>query len=179
MISFSLQQLFASIIRFIPRLILAAAIFVIFIILIRLISKIIKRFAATRHLPPDISLLLVQITQVSLYTFGGLSALATLGIDVWAIIAGLGLVGFAVGFALKDLLSNFLSGLFILIYSPFERGDKITVSTNSGEVIEINMRYTVLQAENAKILVPNSVLFSTPVSVEKNASASEPAGQQR
>jgi small-conductance mechanosensitive channel len=91
--------------------------------------------------------------------------MGTLGVNVGAMIAGLGLVGFALGFALKDLLSNFLAGLLILIYNPFVRGDRITVSGNEGQVIEINLRYTVLQEQDKRALIPNSILFSNPVIV--------------
>jgi small-conductance mechanosensitive channel len=89
-------------------------------------------------------------------------------------VAGLGLVGFALGFALKDLLSNFLSGLLILIYNPFVRGDTINVTGNEGKVVEINLRYTVLQGEEKRILIPNATLFSNPVIVVRKSEESLP-----
>jgi small conductance mechanosensitive channel len=152
-----------------PKLISALLIFLFFIFLARLLRGAVKRFGITRRLSADLINLIVQITETSLLLFGAVSALGTLGINVAAMIAGLGLVGFALGFALKDLLSNFLSGLLILVYNPFVRGDQINLGVNEGEVIEINMRYTVLKNGSKRILIPNSNLFSQAVVVEPRA----------
>lgn len=165
MMNIDFEQVYTTVLLFLPRLGLAIVIFIAFWILTRLLRGTVQRFGRTRRLSQDIVNLMVQITEVSLLSFGIISALATLGIDVWAMIAGLGLVGFALGFAIKDLLSNFLAGLLILIYNPFVRGDTISVTGNEGSVIEINLRYTVLQGENMRILIPNSTLFSNPVTV--------------
>jgi small-conductance mechanosensitive channel len=85
--------------------------------------------------------------------------------DVSALVAGLGLTGFALGFACRDILSNLLAGTLILIYRPFQRNDRIAVLGFEGIVIEIGLRYTALQAEDKKILIPNSNLFTNPVTV--------------
>jgi len=98
---------------------------------------------------------------------GLISGLGTMGIDVSALIAGLGLTGFALGFALRDAVSNLIAGVLILLYQPFGYGDKITVSGNSGRVIDINFRYTVLEADGSTVVhVPNSTMFSNSVTVE-------------
>jgi small-conductance mechanosensitive channel len=89
--------------------------------------------------------LLGSSIRVAILIFGGVTALGNMGMNISALVAGLGLTGFAVGFALKDALSNILSGALILIYQPFICGDYIIVSGCEGKVIEINLRYTVLQ----------------------------------
>lgn len=165
-------QVYTTVLLFLPRLGLAIIIFIAFWLTARLLRGTVQRFGRTRRLSQDIVNLMVQITEVGLLSFGIVSALATMGIDVWAMIAGLGLVGFALGFALKDLLSNFLAGFLILIYNPFVRGDWIAVTGNEGRVVEINLRYTVLQGEDRRILIPNATLFSNPVTVVRKT---EPA----
>ncbi len=101
-----------------------------------------------------------------LIVIGLISGLGTMGIDVTALVAGLGLTGFALGFALRDAVSNLIAGLMILLYQPFGHGDKITVGGNSGTVIVVNFRYTVLRADGGTIVhVPNSTMFSNPVAV--------------
>ena len=70
---------------------------------------------------------------------GFITALGTMGIDVSAIVAGLGLTGFAFGFAFKDMLSNFISGIMIFIYEPFKLGDTIEVDGKTGKVVDINL----------------------------------------
>ena len=96
-----------------------------------------------------------------------LTALGTVGINVSALVAGLGLTGFAVGFAFKDTLSNILSGVLILLYRPFIIGDKIKIADFEGEVISIDLRYTTLNAETGRVLIPNSKCFTDPVTVLK------------
>ena len=87
-------------------------------------------------------------------------------------IAGLGLTGFALGFALRDAVSNLIAGALILLYQPFGYGDKITVGGSSGTVVRINFRYTVLEAVGGTIiLVPNSSMFSNSVKVESGPGA--------
>jgi len=97
--------------------------------------------------------------------FGFVTALGTLGINVSALVAGLGLTGFALGFALKDTISNLLSGVLILLYRPFEIGNRIRISGYEGIVISIDLRYTELDSEGDKVLIPNSKLFTDPVTV--------------
>ena len=99
--------------------------------------------------------------------------LGTIGIDVMGLIASLGLVGFAVGFALKDAISNALAGVLLLVYDPFKRGDVIAVAGKQGTVVEIDMRYTTLDAAEQRILVPNSQLLNNVVVVEKDGATSE------
>jgi small-conductance mechanosensitive channel len=163
----TLQEVWTAVILFLPRLGIAVLILFVSWILARIFRRAVTRFGRTRHLSPDVANLLEQITEVSLLVFGAVTALGTLGVDVAAIIAGLGLVGFALGFALRDLLSNFLAGMLILIYNPFIRGDSIKILDNEGKVIEINLRYTVLQTDDKRALIPNSILFSNPVVVKR------------
>ncbi len=161
------EEAITTTVNFTKQLGLALMIFAAAYIAAKVLKGGVKRFARTRKLPADITNLLAQSAEVGILLFGAVSAMGTLGIDVGAMIAGLGLVGFALGFALRDLLSNFLAGLLILLYNPFVRGDRIGVSGSEGTVIEVNMRYTVLQADEKKILIPNSAIFTNVVTVER------------
>ncbi len=115
----------------------------------------------------DILKLLSNIVRYALLTFGAVAGLGTMGIDVSALVAGLGLTGFALGFALRDAISNLISGALILIYRPFRRNDHIEVSGKEGKVIAIDLRYTTLEDETRRILIPNATLFSNTVTVRK------------
>jgi small-conductance mechanosensitive channel len=97
--------------------------------------------------------------------FGIITALGTARVNVSALVASLGLTGFALGFALKDALSNTLAGVLILIYKPFRRGDHIITSGFEGTVEQIDLRYTTLGSSGDKILIPNSTMFTNPVKV--------------
>ncbi len=170
----TIETVSTMVVTFLPKLGAALVIFLAFWFAARLLRGGVQRFGRTRRLSPDVVNLMVQISEVGLMIFGVVTALGTLGINVGAMIAGLGLVGFALGFALKDLLSNFLSGFLILIYTPFIRGDHIAMGVNEGRVIEINMRYTVLENEGKRILIPNSKLFAEAVIVTRQAAGRMP-----
>ena len=163
------QEAITVTVNFTKQLGLALLILAITYITAKVLKGGMNRFARTRKLPLDITNLLLQTAEVSIFLCGIVSALGTLGIDMGAMIAGLGLIGFALGFALKDLLSNFLSGLLILLYNPFTRGDTISVSGSEGKVVEVNMRYTVLQSQDKKVLLPNSSIFTNIVTVERRS----------
>lgn len=97
--------------------------------------------------------------------FGVFTGLGTMGINMTPIIAGLGLGGFALGYAFRDALSNLLAGIMILMYKPFDEGDNIAVAGCEGRVSEINFRYTVLDGENQKFMVPNSLIMTNPLKI--------------
>ena len=69
--------------------------------------------------------LIKQVAYYTVWLLGLLLAASTFGIEPEAIVTGLGLSSLALGFALKDILSNFVSGLLILLLRPFELGDQI------------------------------------------------------
>jgi len=149
----------------VPRVIGVVVIFVVFFTLVKIIKRIITSAAERLKLDRDLSSLLARTSSITLVIFGFVTALGTLGINVSALVAGLGLTGFAIGFALKDAISNLLSGVLILLYRPFKTGNRINISGYEGTVICIDLRYTELDSEGNKVLIPNSKLFTDPVTV--------------
>ena len=91
---------------------------------------------------------------------GILIAMSQFGIEVTPLLAGLGMVGFIVGFALQDTLSNFASGLMILIYRPFDEGDLVEAAGVKGSVSKLSLvSTTILTLDNQKLVVPNSKIW--------------------
>lgn len=100
---------------------------------------------------------------------GIMTGVSVMGIDITPLIAALGLGGFALGFALRDAVGNLLAGLLIIIYRPFVTGDSITVAGIEGEVKEINLRYTELENEEGRSLIPNQTIIKTPVKIKNRS----------
>lgn len=148
-----------------PRIIGVVVILVAFFILAKIVKRIIFNAAERLKLESNLTSLLARTSNITLMIFGFITALGTLGINVSALVAGLGLTGFALGYAMKDTISNLLSGVLILLYRPFETGDRIKVSGYEGIVISIDLRYTELDSEGNKVLIPNSKLFTDPITV--------------
>ncbi len=128
----------------------------------RLIVRIVGR-TGTGH--EDVTLLLGQTARTSVIALGLITALGTIGVNVSALVAGLGLTGFALGFAFRDALSNVLAGAMILFYHPFRRHDRIKVTDFEGVVTEINLRYTIIERNDGQVLLPNSNLLTNPIVV--------------
>lgn len=95
-----------------------------------------------------------------LLTLVVLMALGELGVQTTSFIAVVGAAGLAIGFALKDSLSNFASGVMILINKPFGIGDYIEAGGTAGTVNEIKLFATKLKSpDNKVIFVPNSSII--------------------
>jgi small conductance mechanosensitive channel len=78
------------------------------------------------------------------------------GINVAPILASLGLVGLAVGMAAKDILTDFIAGVFIIFEGGYNIGDEVEIAGFSGKVLEISLRRTILQNDDGVICaVPN------------------------
>lgn len=147
----------------------AISVFFVFWVISRIVSAFIGRFIPDEGENADLAGLLARATKIAIQAFGAVTALGTAGIDVSALVAGLGLTGFALGFAFRDVLSNVLAGALILMYRPFRRGDLITVAGLEGRVKEIDLRYTVLAGEGKDILIPNANLFTNPIVVNRTS----------
>ncbi len=168
MITNSLEGLMNEWRLFYPRLIVAIIIFLAFWLLARVIEKLLKRLLGQRRtMSQDLVQLIAQVSGIVILVFGVVTALGTIGINTSALVAGLGLTSFALGFALKDAISNFLAGFMILLYEPFRRGDVIKVGDHTGTVMEINLRYTVLDSEMQRVLIPNQNLLTNAVIVKR------------
>jgi len=92
---------------------------------------------------------------------GILVALAHLGVQIGPLLAGLGVVGFIVGFALQDTLSNFASGVMILIYKPFDTGDIIEAAGQKGTVSQMSLvSTTIFSFDNQILIIPNNKIWA-------------------
>ena len=90
-----------------------------------------------------------------------LAALDQVGIETTSVLAILGAAGLAVGLALKDSLSNFASGVMIILFKPFKIGDVVTAGGTTGKIKEIHLFNTEFTTpDNQQILVPNSAITS-------------------
>jgi small-conductance mechanosensitive channel len=108
--------------------------------------------------------LLKQLAYYAIWVLGLLVAVDALGFQPQTVVTGLGLTGLALGFALKDIISNFVSGLLILALRPFELGDQIVVGETEGAVERIRLRATDIRTYDGRlVLVPNAELFTSRV----------------
>lgn len=158
------EHLYGELLGVVPALVTALIVFAIFYLIawagMRFINYSAPRFKADA----SVVLLLSRLLYYGILMLGTITALGTAGLNVNALIAGLGLTGFALGFALKDVLSNLLSGIMLLVYRPFRIGDQITMGAYEGTIKAIRMRDTVVRSYDGRnIIIPNTKLITEVV----------------
>ena len=134
----------------------------VFKFLAGLVKRLVRRTLGgkTSNVSLLMSNFIVSVSGKLVMLIGLLVALSQLGFQIAPLLAGLGIAGFIVGFALQDVLSNFASGVMILIYRPFDVGDTIEVPDVSGKVQHMNLVSTIiLTYDNQKLVVPNNKIW--------------------
>lgn len=146
----------------IPTFIAAIVVFILFYIVAKAIKGIVEnRMADKFEEHKEMQILAGRTASTATIIIGATISLNIAGIDLTAIIAA---AGFGVGFALKDIIINFLAGVMILAQKYFTIGDFIKIDGTVGKIVEIQTRATILQAlEGTLVVVPNSDLFSKQV----------------
>lgn len=160
-----LQNTLHRVVSFVPRLLVALVLFLLFYALASLIRRLARRLLEqVKHIPWAVRLLIVRAIYFLTLFLGLLVALSAANVDVTTLIASLGVAGFALGFALKDILENFVAGILLLFSRPFELKDQVTLSTYEGTVVDIQIRTTTLRTYADEIVfIPNSKVLSNPV----------------
>ncbi|HYY41331.1 MAG TPA: mechanosensitive ion channel domain-containing protein [Pyrinomonadaceae bacterium] len=164
----SLREVFArmheQLLAALPHLMMGAAVFAVFWLVARIGQSLIAYAAPRVRADTGVVLLLSRVYYYSILIFGIVTALGATCLNVSALVAGLGLTGFALGFALKDVLSNLLSGIMLLLYRPFNIGDRIRMGEFEGIIQTIRMRDTLVRADDKRlIIIPNTKLITEVV----------------
>ncbi|MDN3652957.1 mechanosensitive ion channel [Thalassotalea ponticola] len=149
-----------------PSIIGSAITFIGIFVIAGLLAKLVRYIvsASLKRSRPNMSELARKFLIVSsgrlILLLGLLYALAQLGLQIGPLLAGLGIMGFVIGFALQETLANFASGLMILIYRPYDVGDKIRVAGLEGRVREMTLvTTTIFTSANHHLTVPNNTIW--------------------
>jgi small conductance mechanosensitive channel len=142
-----------------------------FFFLARVVRRVVKKAVSSSRLRLSqlMQRIIVSTAGNAIIVLGLLIALSQLGFSLGPILAGLGIVGFIVGFALQDTLANFAAGLMILAYRPFDVGDMVEASGVFGKVNAMNLvSTTILTIDNQTLVVPNGKIWGDVI---KNVTA--------
>jgi small conductance mechanosensitive channel len=149
-----------------PRLFFKVLVFFLIVFAFSWLGRLVRRGVEKAMQSSRISMSsllrrMVIATSGNLITlFGILVALSQIGVSLGPLLAGLGIAGFIVGFALQDTLSNFASGVLILIYRPFDVGDFVEAGGVSGQVKHLSLvNTTFMTFDNQKRIVPNNLIW--------------------
>jgi small conductance mechanosensitive channel len=144
-------------------ILLAKAILVYLVgrIVIKIILRIVSRLLERAGVDEMLIKFARSITNAGLTLVLAIIALSVLGIDTTSLIAVLASAGLAVGLALQDSMKNFASGVLLLTFRPFIKGDLVDTGGSQGVVQEITLfTTTLLTVDNREVIVPNGAIWS-------------------
>ena len=152
--------------RLIFRLLLVLFILFVFFQVAKLVQKGVDRAlgSARVRISHLLRRMIVSTVRNLIVIFGVLIAISQLGVSLGPLLAGLGIAGFIIGFALQDSLANFASGMMILMYRPFDVGDTVEAGGIRGKVSHMSLvNTTFMTFDNQKLVVPNNLIWQTVI----------------
>jgi small conductance mechanosensitive channel len=162
----TLKEWYQNTFNFLPSLLLIALILVATRIISRRTQGLVTRLAGRTQAPPGVVDLLGRLARFGIVTLGILLVLDRLGWSQAALsfLAGLGIVGIAIGFALQDIVKQFAAGVLLLMLRPFRIGDQVKIGVFEGQVVQVHLRATVLKTVNGdEVLIPNADVYTTAI----------------
>ena len=146
------------------KIVLALAIYLIGKRLVALATDLMAKAMTSRNVDPTVGNFVKNITYYLLLALVVVAALGQLGVETASAIAILGAAGLAVGFALQGTLSNFASGVMLILLRPLRIGDFVEVAGEAGIVKELAIFATTLTTpDNKTITISNSSIFSSNI----------------
>jgi small conductance mechanosensitive channel len=149
-----------------PRWLFKLIVFVAILFAFKVLAGLVKRLVGKAVTASKLNLSHLLRDQIVFFAgkivifLGLLVALSQLGIQLGPVLAGLGIAGFTVGFALQNTLSNFAAGLMILIYRPYDVGDAVEAGGVMGTVKAMNLVSTTITTwDNQRLVVPNGKIW--------------------
>ena len=134
----------------------ALAIFIVGRFIVNLIAKAVGKGMEKSGTDPMLAKFMTNIAYALMLTFVVIAAISQLGVQTASLVAILGAAGLAVGLALQGSLANFAAGVMTIIFRPYNVGDVVEVSGQTGQVEEVDIFTTTLRLpDKTKIIIPN------------------------
>ncbi len=160
----TVRDLVESFIQNLPLLIAGVMLFVVGVFVARFVSKQVERALGRSKADAVVSHLVARIVNAITILIFLLLAMAVGGIDVGAGLAGLGVAGLALAFALQNILENLVSGVLLSVNKPFVAGEVIESAGYEGIVTKLDLRVTHLRTTGGEmVLIPNADVYRTPL----------------
>jgi small-conductance mechanosensitive channel len=164
----SISTMIKGIFGRLPFLLAGIIVLLLFWLFSKLARYLFMQTTRRANLDGRLRILISRMLVVVVIGIGVLTAMTVVipTFDFGSLIAGLGFSSFVIGFATKDILNNFLSGILILWQQPFVIGDSIFIGSNQGKVEYIGVRATSLRKDDGElILIPNGDMYSSALTI--------------
>jgi len=122
----------------------------------RWLGNVVQRWLTRKELEPPVCSLIVRVVQLLVLAFTLVMALEKFGVNIAALVAGIGVAGVGVGLAMQGVLGNLVAGLTIIFTKPFRIGDYVELVGVDGRVDTIELFSTTLvHADLSRVVIPN------------------------
>ena len=153
-----LQGWVEGFIQMLPNLLLALVIVIFFWFLSHWVHKTMLQIFEKTDFNKSLEGLIANCCRVAVFLAGVVFALAALQLQktVFSLLAGVGVIGLALGFAFQDLAANFISGIMLAVRSPLHIDDVIKINDVMGTVIDVRLRDTLVRNfDGQDVFIPN------------------------
>jgi len=160
-----LESWYDSALLLLPNFVVAVIALLFFVLLSKLVRRVLEKTLGRVSKNQSVNQLLVSTSYVLVILVGVFVALGVLRLDktVTSLLAGIGVVGLALGFAFQDAASNLLSGVIMALTRPLRVGDIVETGGKFGKIVEIGVRTTTLANDDGqRIVIPNSQVIQNP-----------------
>ncbi len=161
-----LESWLETMVAMLPNLVVAIGIVALAGLLSKYLTRAVERGLRRVIQSPQLVGLLAQIARVAVISGGLFIALGVLQLDktVTSLLAGIGIVGLALGFAFQDIAANFVSGVLMALRNPFAVDDLVKISDHFGHVKRIDLRATRLTLLSGEtVIIPNKDVFQSAI----------------
>lgn len=158
------QALLERLILWLPNLFATLVVLVIFFVLYRVLDGVTRRVMGRTRADPAAQEITSRLIRYVVLGLGLVMAASQLGFNVASLLAGVGILGLAIGLAAQESLANLVAGLTILWDRPFRIGDHVTVSDTFGKVQEIGLRTTRIRTvTQLDVILPNKEIINQKI----------------
>ncbi len=140
----------------------AIAIFYVGKLLVRLLLKAVSKIMRKQEVDDTLESFVLSLSRIVLMLIVIIAAVGALGIQTTSFIAVLGAAGLAIGLALQGSLSNFASGVLIVLFRPYKVGDFVEAAGIAGVVLQVEIFTTIFKTgDNKQVIVPNGQVMGS------------------
>ena len=153
-----------------PQVLFKVFIFTLVIFIFQLLKKLTRKIVSRAVSSPNLRMsklmqdFFIAMSGKGVFIIGLMIALSQIGVNLTPVLTGFGVAGVIIGFALQDTLSNFASGMMLLIYRPFDVGDFVEAGGASGKVSHMSLVSTTIKTfDNQILIIPNSKIWGDTI----------------
>lgn len=163
-VNITMRELVRDVIDNLPSIIGGLIVIILTWAIARGVRQIAYSWAQRTEGDRSTEILIAKLGYGGVWVLGSVIALGVLGLDFTALLGTLGLTTVAIGFSLRDILGNYISGVILLAARPFRLGDQVVIKEFEGTITQIQLRATTIQTYDGRMVyVPNQEVFQASI----------------